>query len=251
MKAFSIGKNIIRLEKTDSTNTYASTLLMHGNPADGTVIMTRYQEVGKGQRGAVWQSNPNENILLSIILYPDFLPLSEQFRLNQSMALGVCDCVQGFIEEKVKIKWPNDIYIGGKKAGGMLIENNLRGHIMLSSVVGIGININQTEFDKDLIGATSLKAQTGVTYELDLIAANLFRTMNNWYKSLITKEYDKINDRYQSVLFWMNEKKTFRIENDFVNGTIRGVNKDGKLIFEREDGEFSYFNNKEIEYSLR
>src|ERR1035437_6040925 len=135
METIFIGKNCIEVEKTDSTNSYLSrlltslptSLLKERGVFEGTVVITNHQEQGRGQRGTTWESEPNKNLTLSILLQPTFLRPDEQFELNKAISLGVAEFVAGLLSPfeggkgDVKIKWPNDIYIGNKKVAGILI----------------------------------------------------------------------------------------------------------------------------------
>ena len=171
MKTLFIGQNSINLKSIDSTNSYASELLRQNAPLEGTMIYTFDQHNGRGQRGNTWYSQPNKNATLSYILYPTFLQIEKQFLLNKITCLAVADLMAEIIghskgltqkDKAVQIKWPNDIYVGNKKISGILIENTLRETSIRSSIVGIGININQTDFT-DAINATSLALLTITT----------------------------------------------------------------------------------------
>jgi len=168
-----IGKVFQHYEKLDSTNEKATEYLSKNNPSEGTVISTYYQQKGRGQIGSLWESEPDKNISLSIILYPRFVPLVQQFSFNQAIALGVYDFISSNIGKAVKVKWPNDVYVGLKKIAGILIQNSLaQGHIQ-SSIVGLGININQSDFLSDAPNPTSFLLETGQEYVLDELVGQL------------------------------------------------------------------------------
>lgn len=151
MRTLFIGQNIIHLKSVDSTNSYASELLRQNSIPEGSLIYTFEQTNGRGQRGNVWESEPNKNISLSLVLYPTFLNADKQYLITKITALAVADLMAEILEPeekkgRIKIKWPNDIYINDKKIGGILIENTLRDNTIQSTILGIGININQTIF---------------------------------------------------------------------------------------------------------
>ena len=140
-----IGKNIIEIEETDSTNLYTSILLKSKKIPEGTVISAFRQNSGRGQGNNLWESEAGKNLTVSIVLYPYFLPIEEQSMLNKVISLGIYDMMTALTKGKanIKIKWPNDIYISDKKVSGILIENAIIGNKFIHSIVGVGININQ------------------------------------------------------------------------------------------------------------
>ena len=150
-----IGIKIIKLDEIDSTNNYTSKLLANSNVIEGTVVVAKAQSSGRGQLSNQWESEYGKNILASFVFYPKFLPVQQQFLLSKVIALGVRDLLTLFVD-KVKVKWPNDIYIDNKKVAGILIENSIMGHTLESSIAGVGININQTVFLSDAPNPVSL-----------------------------------------------------------------------------------------------
>lgn len=146
---------IIRLEETTSTNNYLRGLVGKESLPEGSIVVTEYQTAGRGQVGNTWESEPGKNLMFSIILYPDFLPANRQFLISQIAALSVKETLDAYVDG-ITVKWPNDIYWRDKKICGMLIENDLTGHSLYCSVIGIGININQREFLSDALNPVSL-----------------------------------------------------------------------------------------------
>jgi len=150
-----IGKVYIKLNEVNSTNEYAKVLLSKNKPSEGTVIFAHYQTNGKGQFGKTWKSEKGKNLTFSIILYPNFLEAKRAYSLNQAVSLGLKDCIESQ-KIPVSIKWPNDIYYHDKKLGGLLIENGLVGENINYSIIGIGLNVNQTTFSQEIPNPTSL-----------------------------------------------------------------------------------------------
>lgn len=150
--------NIIELDETTSTNDVAAT----GDYRQGTIIIARTQTAGRGQRGSVWESLPGENLTFSLVIEPLHIAPDRQFLISMTAALAVSDAL---IAAGVgcEVKWPNDLYAGDKKIGGILIENSLMGEHFTGSIIGIGINVLQTRFDPSLPNPTSVAAQTGRT----------------------------------------------------------------------------------------
>lgn len=179
-----IGKVFKQFAKLASTNDYALLLLSKSKPSEGTVISTLNQYKGRGQIGSTWESEAGKNINFSLILYPTFLPVKDQFQLNQAMSLGVRDFVAEYLLNPVKVKWSNDIFVKGKKVAGILIQNSIMGSQIRSSVIGIGINVNQTEFASNLPNPTSLKLEMGTDFDLVKLGAGLCQCLEQRYLKL-------------------------------------------------------------------
>ena len=173
-----IPKKLIILEKVDSTNNYAMAMVQKGEAISGGGIFAKEQTAGKGRRGKTWESKSGKNVILSITRQMQWLPVQHQFQLSVAVALGCLDFVSKYIKENIKIKWPNDIFINDRKAGGILIENAVKGNLWQWAIIGIGLNINQEDFDKE-IRAVSLKQMTGVNYEVIELGRE---TSGNCYK---------------------------------------------------------------------
>ncbi len=152
---------LIILESVDSTNNYAMAMVQKGVANSGDAVFAMEQSSGKGRRGKTWKSQRGENILLTVLAQMQWLPVQEQFRLSMAVALACHDFFSQYIKENIKIKWPNDIFINDSKAGGILIENVVKGNLWQWAIIGIGLNINQEDFEKDILKAISLKQITG------------------------------------------------------------------------------------------
>lgn len=236
-----IGKPTYIFDELDSTNNYATELLSKSNPSEGTVIKACFQTAGRGQIGRSWKSEPNKNLLCSIILYPKFLLAHEQFLLNMAISIGICDAVQAFVSEEIFIKWPNDIYIGKRKVGGILIQSNLNGQKIQSCIVGIGLNINQLTFSDSLPNPISLALLIGHTINQVEFEQNLYRVLEFSYLKLKRGEHGDIKRRYIEKLFWKDKVRSFSDEKgNIFTGIIKGIDPLGKLIVEREEGTHSY-----------
>ena len=144
-KTLFVGQNIIYLPTCQSTNNEALQFLADGTAYEGDMVVTDGQTQGRGQRGNQWIAQSGQNLTFSLVLQPTFLLASEQFWLNMAVSLAVYDSLSPFIPAGLRIKWPNDIYVNDRKMGGILIENALQGYNLAHSVVGIGLNINQTQ----------------------------------------------------------------------------------------------------------
>ena len=242
-----IGKELHDFPSLSSTNTYATELLSKSNPVEGTVILTYNQTAGRGQIGSKWESAPDKNVSMSVILHPKFLAVSEQFNLNVAVSLAIFDAVSLYVKD-VKVKWPNDIYIGKKKVAGILIQNSLTGRNIQSSVVGIGLNVNQTAFTSDAPNPTSLKLETGKDIDLTKIVQEIVPALEKRYLQL--KSGKTIDMRREYILHLYRFGKPFafqRVDESYFTGIITGISSLGKLVIDTETGE-EEFGLKEVRF---
>ena len=247
MASLIIGKNIIQLEKVQSTNDYTLKLLTKSSPDEGTIVLANNQTMGKGQAGNGWESQAGKNLTLSIILKPSFLEPSKQFYISKIIALTIYDFLNDILEN-VSIKWPNDIYVNNDKIAGILIENSLIGSKFEYSVVGIGVNINQKEFSSELMNPTSLIKETGKIYDLGKLLQNLIQYLKIYYQLLQDGKYPKINSKYLSHIYRFREIHSFKSQGGIIKGRITNIKESGQLEITNVSGKISYFWFKEIEF---
>lgn len=245
-----IGKVLLHFPRLASTNEYALQLLSNSKPSEGTAISTDNQYQGRGQIGSSWESQAYKNISVSLIFYPEFLPVSQQFCLNLATSLGVLECISGFCQGKISIKWPNDIYIGKRKTAGILIQNQLAHSMLRSSVVGIGINVNQTEFRSDAPNPTSLKLETGFDLPLEEIQSRLFWHIEKRYLQLRSGKADQLKNDYLTHLFQIGVEAVYqRADSTCFRGRITDITGTGKLVIQHEQ-KSECFDLKEIKFIL-
>lgn len=243
-----IGKVFQHYNRLNSTNETANEYLSKSNPSEGTVISTYNQQKGRGQIGSHWESEADKNISLSIILYPKFLTIHQQFCLNQAISLAVFDFVSQFIDTNVKIKWPNDIYVGLKKIAGILIQNSLSNQGFQSSVVGLGINVNQKIFLSNAPNPTSLALETRQTYDLDEMARLLCIMVERRYLQLRSQQFHILQQDYLHHFFRFMEDALYKdAAGQVFNGKIVGVEDSGKLLIDRKGGQVA-FAMKEVKF---
>jgi len=245
-----IGKVLVSLEAVASTNTYALEQLQHTHLHEGTVISTQTQYAGRGQRGNRWESNAGKNITLSIVLYPNFLRVQQQFLLSQTIALGIhqfCSDILQPHQSLLRIKWPNDIYYGTKKIAGILIENTLRGQCLASSVVGIGINVNQQHF-KNLVNASSLSNIAKTTFLLPLLIQKLCYHIETQYLQLKAAKVTQIQQKYLSILYRYQSWHYYHSQkHGKLYGKITGISPYGHLQIQTATQEY-HFDVKEVAF---
>ncbi len=250
MKTLFIGQNAIYLKSVDSTNSYATELLRQNKVSEGTIIYTFNQTNGRGQRGNSWETEPNKNVAFSLILQPHYLTADKQYLLTKITALAVSDLMAEMLKssiknERIEIKWPNDIYINGKKIGGILIENSLRDANIQSSIIGIGININQTDF-KTTTNSTSLALIANKEFELKETINRLCSFFEARYLQLKANKLTEIDSDYLHRLYRLNSWNQFSMNNLLFEGKIIGVSESGKLLVQLRTEEIKEFDLKEI-----
>ncbi len=228
-KSLFVGQKQVYLPHCHSTNDVASGLGRNGEFTDGTVVITDYQTRGRGQRGTAWEGEPGKNLMMSLLMDTSFLPVSRQFDLSLCAALGVWSALKSAGLENACIKWPNDLYAGNRKVGGILIENMLREARLCSSVVGIGINIHQNTFGNPR--ASSL-AMEGCTADRDMLAELVCSHFEYFYIRL--REGENLQEEYLAVLLGLNEEREYISGNRRFTGMIRGISEDGRLVVESE-----------------
>ncbi|MCC7504236.1 MAG: biotin--[acetyl-CoA-carboxylase] ligase [Saprospiraceae bacterium] len=242
-----IGKVYQRFATLPSTNDWLKSETAKNKPPEGTVVRADSQSAGRGQFGSRWESEAGANLTLSILLHPTWLAASLQFFLSMAVALGAKEAVEKF-GVAVSLKWPNDLYAGGKKTGGILIENTLAGTQIQSSIVGIGLNINQINFSPDLPNPTSLALATGRTFDSDQVESALFEGIERRYLQLKAGHLPDIHRDYEAALFRLGLVSRFEKTDEHLSfeAVIRGVHQQGFLRLEMPDGRQEQFDLKSI-----
>lgn len=238
----------MKYDQVDSTNARLQEMVSAEDLPEGTSIVAAYQTAGRGQRGNYWESQSGKNLLLSILLYPKFLHVTDQFTLSQAISLAVRDLVAANLPGKpVRVKWPNDIMVNSRKICGILIENTLSGEYLKSAVVGIGLNVNEDR--QPYPKSTSLSLETGSIYDLDELEQELFTNIEARYLQLRSGKRDKILSDYLENLYGMETEMWFfdRLHNQEIKGCIKGIASSGKLILE-SDNQLREFDLKEISF---
>ncbi|WP_260625821.1 biotin--[acetyl-CoA-carboxylase] ligase [Hymenobacter sediminicola] len=244
------GRQVVWLPECASTNAEAQNLIGENRATDGCVVITDKQTAGRGQRGNRWETNPGENLTFSVIWRPTFLPAQDQFLLSQAVALAVHDWATSLLgpDAALRVKWPNDIFYGDRKLGGILIENTLSGTMIQQSVVGIGINVNQRAFGAHT--ATSLAWITGRAYALPALVTRLLECLERRYLQLRAGRLSAIRYDYLHALYRYQEAHPYEIEGRRLTGEIMGVDELGRLAVAIE-GQLRHFDLKEIRYVLQ
>ena len=241
--------NTVVLTETDSTNNYANRLISTGKAVEGTVVLSSFQVSGRGQRGNRWESEAGKNLLASMVVFPEFLPVQRQFYLSKIISIGMVDWLSQHVAG-VSVKWPNDIFVGKRKIAGILIETSVQGSSFHSAVIGVGLNLNQEKFSPELPNPVSLKQLTDKTYPPETVACEIQQRFMEWYAKLQTGFYAEVDSVYHSHLFRMNEWTMFRSEGVAWEGRILGTGEFGNLIIETRSGKKTGYAFKEVEFIL-
>lgn len=244
-----IGKKVIYLPSCHSTNDIAAELVRSGSGMEGVIVITDEQTKGRGQRGTTWVTQPRMNLTMSVVLTPTFLPIAYQFLISQTVALGISSYLNIYSPD-VKIKWPNDIYLDNKKVCGTLIENSIQGARLSSAIIGIGLNINQTNFDSPR--ATSLAKSFGNEFVRTEEFSKLVHHLDAWYYKLRSGNHnEEIRSEYLNRLLGYNQLCHFRYQNEIVSGTVTGITDYGKLCIRFDKyPDVREIDLKEIEWIL-
>lgn len=237
MKQALFGKEIIHLSDTESTNNFAAKLLSQNLCQNGAVIMADVQTQGKGQRGNIWLSESGKNLLSSFVFEPDNLSVENQIALTWATSLSLLETLRKFNIESL-IKWPNDIFVGRKKIAGILIENQLQGSRISCSIIGIGLNINQTFFED--LNATSLLLETNQLVEPRTFLNLLAHEMNEQFELIYSSNFEFLKSEYEANLFQMNELRSYEDEFGEFVGKIIGTTNEGKILIEKSNAIQSY-----------
>jgi BirA family biotin operon repressor/biotin-[acetyl-CoA-carboxylase] ligase len=239
---------IIRLKETPSTNLYIREYMQKKPLPEGSVVIAESQTAGRGQAGNSWESAPGENLTFSLVLYPGTIPASRQFIISQMAALAVKE-VLDTCTEGISVKWPNDIYRNDRKICGMLIENSISGQQIHSSIIGIGLNLNQAVFTGEAPNAVSLRQITGKEYDREEMLSSLLCRICNYYLLLLQEKEKEIRTAYKKALYRGGGAFfTYRDANGLFEACIKDVEPAGHLLLQLRNGETRRYTFKEVSF---
>ena len=239
--------SIIKLNATDSTNTYLKSLALSQVLDDFTIVSADLQHKGRGQMGAEWVSDKGKNLTISILKKLDAFHITNQFDLNCLVSLAIYGVLYEMKVPNLSIKWPNDILSGNQKICGILIESVIQRSKLNAMIIGVGLNVNQTQW-QGLPRATSIKKETGIHFDLEEILTMLLHQFHHYVQLLLDGKFDEIKNAYEACLFKKDKPATFITNNKqhFV-GIIKGVTNSGKLILLEEDNVINEYDLKQIQ----
>lgn len=240
--------NIVKLNAISSTNSYLKELTRNLALSQDTLVWTEKQTAGRGQMGAGWESEDHKNLTFSVYKRVKVLPIAKQFMITIAASLAIHEVLKEENIKDLQVKWPNDILAGNNKICGILIEGVIKKGRLHAVIIGIGLNVNQTQFQY-APRATSMAMETKKEYKLQPL---LDRLVDKFYKyaELITAgDFKELEQQYLDVLFRYNKASAFKdcLSGEIFSGMIKGINDTGNLLVEKEDGSITTYGLKEIE----
>ena len=233
-------------EQLTSSNDEAALPCYH----EGDIIWAERQTAGRGQRGHTWLSGEGMNLTFSAVLEPTFLLPTEQFSLLQVVALALVDTLKEY-DIEARIKWTNDIYVGDRKLVGILIEHSLAPSSLRRTIVGVGINVNQTEFDASLPNPVSMAQLLGKELNAEEVLSSFISHLQRHYESLREGGAEVLHNRYNELLYRKNEYHTYALPSgEKFRAKIVGTAPSGALRLESEEGTTKDYLFKEVEFII-
>jgi len=239
----------IHVMETGSTNQLIQMISAGEFLASGSIVLADFQTAGRGVSGSSWESEAGKNLTFSVIYYPEDVPVNRVFAISEMVSLSIKCTLDRYISG-VTVKWPNDIYCGDKKITGILIENKLSPAKVTQSIIGIGINVNQTTFLSDAPNPISMA----------MVAGNAFNCLNimNDFRKAFAEQSERLNNLHFDSIHYDYLEATYR-KNGFYpycdahgsfEAVIRDIEPSGHLILERTNGIISRYTFKEVSYQL-
>ncbi len=237
---------LIKLDAIDSTNDFLKGLSNDISTQNFTIVTAETQTNGKGQMGSKWLSESGKNLIVSVLVKNILSNVNEIFDLNVTIAISIIDALNSFNISELTIKWPNDIMSGNKKIAGILIENIIKSDNSINSIIGFGLNVNQTNFE-DLPNASSLKKVMNKDYDKEIILNEIIKSIQNNIVELEKNNKKQLWESYNDKLFKKGKIMPFENkENQKFMGIIQKVSNDGKLQLLIENDVIKEFEIKEI-----
>ena len=224
-------KGFMHFDTLDSTNLMAMRLINSGLINRSMLISSDFQSKGRGQRNKYWESKKGDNLLLSIVLFQEFF-LKNLFDVNIITSLSLLDLFLSYEFKDVSIKWPNDILIHDKKISGLLIENKIINKKSICSVIGIGCNINQREFNDYNRKATSFFIEKDAEFDIKEIQYKLISCFEKRVMEYHRKGCAEMRKIYVSKMYLKDKESEFEIDKKRIFGIIRSVNSKGQLVLD-------------------
>ena len=246
---------IIHIDETDSTNRWlrnsSGTVLnesSHENslgivPSELCVVAD-YQTAGKGCGSNSWESERGKNLTFSMLIHPEGIPANEQFRITEVVSVALCETLEPYINNKVEIKWPNDIYVGDRKICGILIENRLQGATIRDSIIGIGLNVNQRVFLSDAPNPVSMYQLTGQETDLDALLHQFLAAFGRVAQTPTT------SSDYRARLFRKGIPALYEDSSGRFKATLEDVETDGRLVLRDDTGQVRTYAFKEVQFII-
>ena len=247
---------IIHIDETDSTNGWLRRSMAtdgHGFsridedrvdpcPSDAIIIVAEYQTAGRGCGTNSWESERGKNLTFSMLIHPEEIPANEQFHITEVVSVALCETLEPYINNKVEIKWPNDIYVGERKICGILIENRLQGSVIKDSIIGIGLNVNQRKFQSDAPNPVSLYQLMGQETDRDTLLNQFLET----FKRVMQQKTS--GAEYRKRLYRKGKEALYEDQSGRFTARLKDVLPDGRLVLQDEMGRERIYAFKEVKF---
>jgi BirA family transcriptional regulator, biotin operon repressor / biotin---[acetyl-CoA-carboxylase] ligase len=247
------GPEVHYFESLPSTNALALEWIAKTRPPEGTMIYTGHQTAGRGQFGSIWESEADKNVLMSVIMYPEFIEPSRLFLLQMVCSVTLLDIVKSWLPDiQFCLKWPNDLMAGDSKLAGLLLQTGIRGNKLDYAVLGIGLNVHQQEFPTHLPLATSLSNLGYAGQTISSLTLHIREAIMNAYCSMANTDSwiestAKWHQKYESALCWKGQpRQIFPKDKDPFQGIIKGVTEQGQLSVSKAPEEIFYYWPREV-----
>ena len=241
---------IFHFDEINSTNVWLYDKISEKNDISDVVVVASHQSAGRGMDKNKWESEAGKNLLFSIALNVNFLEAENQFQISQAVSVAIVETLAQFIDnQQLFIKWPNDIYFGDKKLAGMLIQNTVEGRMMGTSIIGIGLNVNQIEFSKDIPNPISLKMISGEDFDLENLLNLLINNIKSSVESLrFPVNQIEIHEKYISKSYRFGVWSEYFYQNQVKSMIINGFDKYGRLLLRDKEGAGIVCDVKELQF---
>lgn len=243
-------KKKVFLKETQSTNLYVEEMLADDSSLESTVVQSDFQSVGSGHADNQWESEKGKNCLVSFYMPQLHIFAAQQFVLSKITCLAVVSTLHSIMpQSEIRIKWPNDIYIGDKKVAGVLIKNKVQNQHVISSIIGVGVNVNQDSFLSSAPNPISVKSVVRKDIDISMFLNELTLNIEEELDQLMAKGSQIIDERFHNLLYSLDAQKKYEINSQVEEGIVRGVDEYGRLKLEVR-GQISYCDFKEVKLVL-
>lgn len=237
--------NIV-FDKVDSTNNLIKRFTV--KKGEILTVAAGYQTGGYGQKGNKWESEEGKNLLFSMIFFADSIPASQQFLVSQAVSLSIREALVHYVphEEKLTIKWPNDIYYEDKKICGFLVTCDIEENHLGRCTIGIGLNVNQESFSSDAPNPVSLKQITNHPHDITEVKLHILRCFRQYFSTLKDKRFSCIQRAYESHLYHRDGFHSYKDSNGTFLAEITHISPQGILTLQDKDGHTRHYAFKEV-----